>query len=352
MLRRMPANRPRERGLALIAVLWGLVLLAAIAASVTVASRTETRLARNLVANAEAQALAEAGVNRAVLGLATADPERQLRVDGTSYRLVFGGGEVFLTIRDEGGKIDLNRAPDSVLRGLFATVGVGPDESAALVDAIVDYRDANDARRLNGAEDSDYRRTDRSYGAKDQPFEAVDELLHVLGMTPELYEQVAPALTVHSRRRRVDPATAPALVLRALPGLDPAELDHSRRRRVDPATAPALVLRALPGLDPAELDERLAVREEAEAIEDDPVELQEDEGAGPVEGVITDVSGTQSRSARRGRSRVVTVRAEARTTAGVNFIREAVVRLGRSRRGALRVVAWGQGTAKPAARPQ
>jgi general secretion pathway protein K len=323
MLRRMPANRPRERGLALIAVLWGLVLLAAIAASVTVASRTETRLARNLVANAEAQALAEAGVNRAVLGLATADPERQLRVDGTSYRLVFGGGEVFLTIRDEGGKIDLNRAPDSVLRGLFATVGVGPDESAALVDAIVDYRDANDARRLNGAEDSDYRRTDRSYGAKDQPFEAVDELLHVLGMTPELYEQVAPALTVHSRRRRVDPATAPALVLRALPGLDPAELD-----------------------------ERLAVREEAEAIEDDPVELQEDEGAGPVEGVITDVSGTQSRSARRGRSRVVTVRAEARTTAGVNFIREAVVRLGRSRRGALRVVAWGQGTAKPAARPQ
>ena len=311
-----------QRGLALIAVLWGLVLLALIAASVTATSRTETRLAHNLVANAEAQALAEAGVHRAVLGLGAAAPEQQLRIDGTPYRLVFAGGEVVLTIRDEGGKIDLNRAPDALIKGLFTAVGLGPDASAALVDAIVDYRDANHARRLNGAEDSDYRAQGRPHGAKDAPFEAVDELLHVLGMTPELYEQVAPAFTVHSRRRRVDPTTAPELVLRALPGLDPAELDQ-----------------------------RLAVREEAEALEEEPVELAEEDGGGIV-GVDPAVPGSPRQLALRRRTRVVTVRAEARTVSGVVFIREAVARLGRTSRAPLRMAAWRQGTAAAAPGPE
>ena len=56
------SSAERQRGLALIAVLWGLVLLSVIALSVTTTSRTETRLAFNLAENAKARALAEAGV--------------------------------------------------------------------------------------------------------------------------------------------------------------------------------------------------------------------------------------------------------------------------------------------------
>ena len=69
------ASDGRQRGIALIAVLWGLVLLAIIAASVTATSRTETRLAHNLVENAKAQALADAGIHRAVLGLLQPETE-------------------------------------------------------------------------------------------------------------------------------------------------------------------------------------------------------------------------------------------------------------------------------------
>ena len=49
---------PGARGIALVVVLWMLTLLAVIAASFTTTTRTETRLARNLVENAKAEALA------------------------------------------------------------------------------------------------------------------------------------------------------------------------------------------------------------------------------------------------------------------------------------------------------
>jgi len=55
------------RGIALVSVLWIAGLLAIMAASFVSASRTEARLARNLLENAKAEALADAGVHRAAL---------------------------------------------------------------------------------------------------------------------------------------------------------------------------------------------------------------------------------------------------------------------------------------------
>ncbi len=66
---RAPGSACGARGLALVTVLWVLMLLALIAASFTRTTRTEINLTRNLIENAEAEALADAGVYRAVLGL-------------------------------------------------------------------------------------------------------------------------------------------------------------------------------------------------------------------------------------------------------------------------------------------
>ncbi len=60
---RGPAGR---RGLALVTVLWVLMLLALIAASFTKTTRLEINLTRNLIENAKAEALADAGVYRAI----------------------------------------------------------------------------------------------------------------------------------------------------------------------------------------------------------------------------------------------------------------------------------------------
>ena len=64
-----PKRRGR-RGIALVAVLWGLTLLALVAANFTRTTRTEVRLAYSLLESAKAEALAEAGVHRTILSLA------------------------------------------------------------------------------------------------------------------------------------------------------------------------------------------------------------------------------------------------------------------------------------------
>jgi general secretion pathway protein K len=210
-----------QRGIALVAVLWVVAILALVAAVFMREARTEIALTRNLAEEAKAEALAEAGVNRAILILLGLDETIPWRVDGTVFAFDYNGGTVQVALQDEGGKIDLNRAGDAVLQGLFTSVGVGQDAAQHLVDAIADFRDADGLRHLNGAEDAEYARAGLPYDAKDAPFAATEELMQVFGMTPELYARVAPYVTVYSPRRDVNLATAPAAVLGALPYLSP-----------------------------------------------------------------------------------------------------------------------------------
>src|SRR5262245_21848711 len=58
-----------EQGIALIAVLWGLMLLSIIAVGISVEIRSTTSIARNRVENAAASAAADAGIQRAILDL-------------------------------------------------------------------------------------------------------------------------------------------------------------------------------------------------------------------------------------------------------------------------------------------
>lgn len=281
-----------QQGIALIAVLWVLILLALLAANFTRTTRTGNLLARNLVANAEARALADAGIYRAVLGLLATAPADRVAVDGTTYRMQMPGGEVILSLQDEGGKIDLNRAPKAMLIGLFQAVELAEEEAATMVDTILDYRDRDNDRRANGAEDDDYRAAGVAFEAKDAPFEAIEELRQVLGMSGDLYRRVSPAITVYGRGRRVNQATAPPLVLRALPHLGDEKLSER-------------------------LEERTTRSEKL-------VQLKTSTDQDANQDTTPDTTNTRQR--RRRGAAAVTVRAEAKTTKGAVFIREAIVR--------------------------
>ncbi|MEE8215073.1 MAG: type II secretion system minor pseudopilin GspK [Alphaproteobacteria bacterium] len=210
--------RRGQRGIALVAVLWALVLLAVIAATVLSESRTQSRLARNFLDAAQAEALADGGVYRAMEGLARPNAAGGWRVDGTVYAWARPEGEVRIRIEDEGGKIDLNRAGGRLLGNLFLAAGLEPGRAEALAAAVQDFRDADDTRRPDGAEDSDYAGAGLPHGAKDAPLEAVEELAQVYGMTRKIYAAVAGAITVHARTRRPDAKVAPPLVIAALQG--------------------------------------------------------------------------------------------------------------------------------------
>lgn len=226
-----------QRGIALIAVLWGIAILSIIAAAFLAETRSRGAIARNLLENAKAQALADAGVYRAISGILSIDPVVAWRADGTAYPLALGEGDAVITIVDEGGKVDLNRAQDRLLSGLLEVLGVPEDERAALVDAIRDFADRDDNRRPAGAEDGDYISAGLERGAKDAPFESVEELQQVLGITRPLYDRLAPFLTVYSGRAQINPVVAPREVLMAMPGLGADQVDALLARRTEGADA-------------------------------------------------------------------------------------------------------------------
>lgn len=206
----------RERGFALVTVLWAAMILAIIAASVMQTGRTETRIARNRLQAAELNAIADAALNIAILRLLDPSIPMQPPVDATPFAVSFAGYTVRVRVQDEAGRIDLNTAQEALLLRLLISVGIAPEPAQVLVDRILDWRDPGIDKRLNGAKVNEYHDAGLSYGPRNGPFEAVDELRLVLGMTRPLFDLLAPALTVYSQTPWVDVDVAPEQVLRAL----------------------------------------------------------------------------------------------------------------------------------------
>ena len=216
----------RGRAFALVLALWGLILIGLVAASFQRETRVGTALARNAVENAKAEALADAGVQRAILALLDPDPKTAWLCDGRRYRLEFGEGTITIQIQDEGGKIDLNHAPLPVLMALLQEVSGNPVVARKLADSILDYADRDSDRRPVGAEDPDYAAAGLKSGAKNAPFDRKEELLRVLGMTRAVYEAIAADVTVFSGKSDINLSTAPERVLRTVPGLSDRQRDQ------------------------------------------------------------------------------------------------------------------------------
>jgi general secretion pathway protein K len=231
----------RERGAALLLVLWLIALLTALIGAFALTARVEALQGRRLSGSARAQEMARAGVEYSLVRLADTEPATRWLPDGRSYRWNYAGSEVELQIVDETGKVDLNQAGQPLLAALIQTQGVDQEQAGRIASAIVDWRDADPLTQVGGgAEDPDYAAAERPYGAKDAPFETVAEVEQVLGMTPELYARLEPYLTLYSGRGEPDPTYAQAPVLTAM-GLDAATYLTQRRSPVPGAGAAQLV---------------------------------------------------------------------------------------------------------------
>jgi len=233
MERLLIASRPRaQRGVALVLVLWMLALLSIIGANLVFSSRTAVLVAGNLYARAKAEAAADAGVHKAIQELyrAQADPQRWTG-DGRTHSWTFEGATVRVTILDESGKIDLNAAPTWLLKGLFRALGANEPDADALADAVADWRDADDLRSLHGAEKSDYAAAGRDYGPANAPFETIEELRQVLGMSDDLFRKLESLVTVYTRQDGINSTVAQREVLLALPGATSERVDFFLEQR-------------------------------------------------------------------------------------------------------------------------
>lgn len=213
---RKAGDQQNEQGIALVAVLWGVLLLSTLATTFAVRAGTEARLAGNFVSRMQAAHLADAGVFWGVHELLRPVEERRVAADGSRYAIRIGEAALTVLIQDEAGKVDLNRAPPELITRLFAAAGADAGMAERLAAAVADWRDADDLTTPGGAEWQDYAAQGFAYGPRNAPFVDVEELRSVLGMTSELFADAAPYLTVHSGATGVDPTVASRTVLRAL----------------------------------------------------------------------------------------------------------------------------------------
>lgn len=221
-----------QRGVALIIVFWVVTLLLVIAGSFVQTMRTEVNVVGNSLATIKVEALADAALQRAIYEqYKPANIEGRWNTDGSSREWVYRDTTITITMQDETGKVDINRANDGLLRGLLLSQGVTEEEALKLVDAIGDWRDTDNNRRLRGAEAAEYTAAGLRYGPANGLFQSTEELKLVLGMTPELFVRLAPLITVYSAQPGINEQVATREVLRALPNVSEEQIDEYLARR-------------------------------------------------------------------------------------------------------------------------
>jgi general secretion pathway protein K len=198
-----------------------------IGSSFAYSMRGEALAARNTMSLAQARAAADGAVERTAFELSRArvSPDAW-SADGQPHTWNDGDIAVTSVAYDESARIDLNAASEALLKSLLQNVGGLDSEGAQRqLDAIVDWRDIDDLKRPNGAEAPDYQAAGSKYVPTNSPFESVGELQRVLGMTPELMARLAGTLTVYSRQQGINPVTASREVLLALPIVTAEQVD-------------------------------------------------------------------------------------------------------------------------------
>ena len=188
-----------ERGVALIVVLLVMALVGVVGAEFAYSMRLEASAVRAYKDQIRASHLAEAAVAQALRevvgdsayvtpdehGLLTFYTREGLRLPQLPREKVdFGGGQYSYRLTDEEARINLNTStPERIDRLLNFCLGLDKSVRDVVGDSLLDWRDANDEHRLNGAESEDfYLKLPLPYRAHNANLESVTELLQIHGV--------------------------------------------------------------------------------------------------------------------------------------------------------------------------
>jgi general secretion pathway protein K len=227
-LLRNPRAARRQQGFVLALTLW---ILAAIMIAATVfadrvhqavelARRQQLQTAALLDIKAtQAEIMFRLGVTPISLyGLGDEPDGKSIFLDNRKYR---GAGATTVQLQDDRGLLNLNIVGDDRLLRLLAIVEVPAEKRGMLLDCLHDYTDEDSLKRVNGAEEPEYRALGLPPPRNEKlltPYEAKN----IIGWRdqPQLWENNRlPDLTSTSNAVAVNPNTAPKEVLETLPGV-------------------------------------------------------------------------------------------------------------------------------------
>ena len=210
-----------ERGFVIVAVLWLLAALAALALIFSLYLANSTRaLALNETA-LQAEALVSAGVELTAYQLRLAG--EQARPARGAFQTQLNRAELSVSFVSEAARIDLNAAPRELLARLLSVLGASAEDAQQYADRIVGWRTRATPETAD-KEDALYLASGRSYLPRQAPFAHINELGLVLGLPPALVERALPFVTVFSGAPGVDVLNAAPEVIAALPGMTPLVL--------------------------------------------------------------------------------------------------------------------------------
>lgn len=226
----------------LLTVLWTIALISALAMAAAVTFRGFAGVAGVERDRVQGDALLTAGLEvaaGAVMSLGD-EPltEREVAVDLST-------GSARARFSDEGGRIDVGKAPAAVLASLLRFVGASEQQADIVAGRIVDWRRRDSSRSADagaGPANALAKRPD-----EEQPFSDVRDLAQVPGMAPAWLAAMAPLTTVFGSQT-VNPLTASARVIAALPGVSRLQLEaFLAARRSYPTDAERLATLFGPG---------------------------------------------------------------------------------------------------------
>jgi general secretion pathway protein K len=114
--------------------------------------------------------------------------------------------DVWVSVQDHAGLVDLNVADVSLYRLVFEGLQIGSDRARQLADEIIDYRDVDNVAQTEGAE------VVLRNGApfKNAPFETVEEIDLLPSMSDDLYWKLKPLMSTLTSSPSIDSNVMPA----------------------------------------------------------------------------------------------------------------------------------------------
>ncbi len=189
----------RRQAAALILVLWGITVLAMLAAGLTFSVRQEVAVSGLHHSRIAAHALARAGVERTIAALMDdltgtdsmddawwddASLLKGIPLSGGTFDVIHGSHDSapipLYGAEDESGKLNVNTATREQLMRL-------PDMTETIAGAIIDWRDGNQEPESDGIEGSYYEGLSHPYRIRDGMMRTMRELLLVRDVSPELF---------------------------------------------------------------------------------------------------------------------------------------------------------------------
>jgi len=248
----------RRNGFALLAALWVTVALSAMALTGLLVAREVMSGGRNRIALMRGQWRAEDCLERAraVINDALSGGHAIPRPVGGGWealdRVVAASPAITdaacdVTLAPAGLAVDVNTADGEQLLALFRAMGIGEPRADSMVDALLDWRDADDIPRPLGAERSWYHAEGR-FTPRNGPFADVKELRRVRGFE-DLPDSILDAVFTVEPGRIVW-TRAPLVVLASLPGIGEealARIIERRERGISVADMSALSADLSPG---------------------------------------------------------------------------------------------------------